>query len=263
MDEGGRRHGHMPAPRSVHDRVPRGVPAGVGRRARLRGRSRPGAASRRRGRSRRLPHAIDHGDGRMSELRLACSDLQAPPLFERSGGSQDRVGFEPDVGRLVAEALGRPLRWVFLPWAEMLPSAIAGDTDGVLCGQGIIPARLELVDFTRPYAVFDESVLVRAGSGISTAEHLRGLRVGAIAGSTNMALTETFAGAQPVAFSGDSDDVFGDMLSALRSGAVDAVVDDDVALVPLADDRDLEIGFTVATGNRWGIAVSKHREQLR
>ena len=92
---------------------------------------------------------------------------------------------------------------------------------------------------------------------------MRGLRVGAIAGSTNMALTETFAGAQPVAFSGDSDDVFGDMLSALRSGAVDAVVDDDVALVPLADDRDLEIGFTVATGNRWGIAVSKHREQLR
>ena len=199
----------------------------------------------------------------MSELRLACSDLQAPPLFERSNGDQARVGFEPDVGRLVAEVLGRPLRWVFLSWAEMLPSVDSGATDGVLCGQGITDQRRRLVDFSRPYAVFDESVLVRAGSGISAAEHLRGLRVGAIAGSTNMALTETFAGARPVPFSGDSDDVFGDMLTALRDGQVDAVVDDDVALVPVAGDPDLEIGFTVATGNRWGIAVSKANGPLR
>src|SRR5215470_2426516 len=100
----------------------------------------------------------------MDELRLGCADLHAPPLFERSAGGQERVGFEPDVGRLVADALGLRLRWVFLPWAEMLPSAMAGETDGVLCGQGITDARRELVDFTRPYAVFDESVLVRAGS---------------------------------------------------------------------------------------------------
>jgi polar amino acid transport system substrate-binding protein len=33
--------------------------------------------------------------------------------------------------------------------------------------------------------------------------------------------------------------------------------------VPLAGDRDLQIGFTVATGNRWGIAVSKANGELR
>ena len=70
-------------------------------------------------------------------LRLACADIEAPPLFHASGGGQDRRGFEPDVGRAVAEALGRPLRWRFLPWAEMLPSVPSGVADGVLCGQGI------------------------------------------------------------------------------------------------------------------------------
>ena len=119
------------------------------------------------------------------------------------------------------------------------------------------------MDFTRPYAVFNESVLVRAGSGIASPEGLRGLRVGAIAGSTNMALTETFAGAEPVPFSGASDDVFGEMLAALRSGEVDAVVDDDVALIPVADDPDLEIAFTAETRNRWGIAVGKSEPALR
>ena len=120
-----------------------------------------------------------------------------------------------------------------------------------------------MVDFTRPYAVFDESVLVRAGSGIGSVADLRGRRVGAIADSTNMTLARDLRGAELVPFSGDSDDVFGEMVSALRGGDVDAVVDDDVALVPLAGERDLAIAFTVATGNRWGIAVSKAKGELR
>lgn len=196
-------------------------------------------------------------------LVLACSDIEAPPLFHASGGAQERRGYEPDVGSALAERLRRPLVWRFLPWAGMLPAVVARDADGVLCGQGISPERLAIVDFTEPYAVFDESVLVRAGSDIAAAEDLRGRRVGAIAGSVNMTLARSFPGAVPVPFSGDSDDVFGEMVAALRGGGVDAVVDDDVALIPLAGELDLEVAFTVATRNRWGIAVSKVRPDLR
>jgi polar amino acid transport system substrate-binding protein len=57
--------------------------------------------------------------------------------------------------------------------------------------------------------------------------------------------------------------VFGEMIEALRAGAVDAVVDDDVALVPVAGAEDLTIAFTVATRNAWGVAVAKSRPQLR
>jgi polar amino acid transport system substrate-binding protein len=63
-----------------------------------------------------------------------------------------------------------------------------------------------------------------------------------------------------VAFGGDSDDVLGDMVKALRDGTIDAFVDDDVALVPLAEEADLEIGFSVPTQNKWGIAVKKGNE---
>ena len=196
-------------------------------------------------------------------LVLACADIEAPPLFRASGGEQHREGYEPDVGRAVAAAMGRQLVWRFLPWAEMLPSVVAGAADGVLCGQGISPERLAIVDFTRPYAVFDESVLVRGGSEITSTDDLRGRTVGAIAGSVNMRLVETFTGAHPVAFAGDSDDVFAEMLAALRAGRVDAVVDDDVALIPVAEEADLEVAFTVATRNPWGIAVSKQRPELR
>jgi polar amino acid transport system substrate-binding protein len=195
-------------------------------------------------------------------LRLVCIDADAMPLF---GKSRDgvREGYEPAAAALVADSLGRPLEWVFKPWVEMIPAVDAGEGDAIWCGQGMTDERRARVDFTRPYAVFDESLLVRAGSGIGSPDDLAGKRIGAIAGSTNMALTETFEGAEPVPFGGESDDVFGEMIDALRAGDVDGVVDDDVAFLVLADDPELEIAFTVQTRNEWGVAVSKDRPEMR
>jgi polar amino acid transport system substrate-binding protein len=195
-------------------------------------------------------------------LRLVCIDADAMPLFGKSRGGV-REGYEPAAAALVAESVGRPLEWVFTPWVEMVPAVDAGEGDAIWCGQGITAERRRRVDFTRPYAVFDESLLARAGSGIGSPAELTGKRIGAIAGSTNMALAETFEGASPVPFGGESDDVFGEMLDALRAGEVDGVVDDDVAFLALADDPDFEIAFTVPTRNEWGVAVSKTRPEMR
>ena len=199
----------------------------------------------------------------MSEsLRLICIDADAMPLFGKSRNGV-REGYEPAAAALVAEGLGRRLEWVFTPWVEMVDALNAGQGDAIWCGQGITADRRRRVDFTRPYAVFDESLLVRAGAGLSAPDELGGRRIGAIAGSTNMALAETFVGAELVPFGGQSDDVFGEMIDSLRAGAVDGIVDDDVALVPLARDRDVEVAFTVPTRNEWGVAVSKARPDMR
>jgi polar amino acid transport system substrate-binding protein len=193
-------------------------------------------------------------------LRLACLDSEAPPLFTLWTPQTGRRGYEPAVAELLATELGRPLEWVRVPWVDMVPAALRGDADAVLCGQGITPARQEVMAFTRPYAVFHEGVLIRRGDPIHEAADLVGRRVAAIENSTNMALAETFVGAQPVAFGADSDDVYADMLAALRAGEVDAVVDDDVVFVPLGDqDPRFELAFVVRTGNRWGISVPPQR----
>jgi polar amino acid transport system substrate-binding protein len=198
----------------------------------------------------------------VTTLRLACINSAAAPLFELGGADGRRLGYEPAVGALLAETLGWDLAWVYLPWAQLLPSLDDGRADAVLCGQSIIPTRQAVADFTAPYAVFHESVLVRAADPVTSAEGLRGKRVAAIAASTNMALAETFDEAVTVAFGGESDDVFGDMLAALRAGDVDAVVDDDVVFVPLAGSAEFDLAFTMKTGNRWGLAVSKSRPSL-
>ncbi|MET7339046.1 ABC transporter substrate-binding protein [Nonomuraea sp. NPDC005650] len=197
-------------------------------------------------------------------LRLACLDADAPPLFSLWSAENGRTGFEPAVADLLGTELGRPVEWVRVPWAEMIPTVQAHGADAVLCGQGITSTRQAQVDFTRPYAIFHESVLVRRGACVTSAAHLVGRRVAAIDGSTNMALAQTFEGALLVPFGNDgSDDVYGDMLAALEAGAVDAVVDDDVVFVPLGEnDPRFEVAFTVETGNRWGIGVAKDRPDL-
>jgi polar amino acid transport system substrate-binding protein len=194
-------------------------------------------------------------------LTLACAALDARPLFwTEPDGS--RHGYEPAVAKLVAGELGLELEWRFERWAGMRPALERGDCDAIWCGAAITPERRRTFAFSRPYALFDESVLVRAGDGIHTAQDLRGRRVGAIAASTNMALAETFTGAQTVAFDGTSEDVLAEMLAALRSGDVDAVVDDEPAFLGLRDPA-LEVAFTCPTGQRWGAALRHGDDELR
>ena len=196
-------------------------------------------------------------------LTLACSALDARPLFwtERDG---TRYGYEPAAAELVATELSLATRWSFLQWSDFGAAIERGDADGIWCGSAITPERQARWDYSSPYAVFDESVIVRADEAADTPGKLAGRRVGAIAGSTNMALAESFQDAVTVPFGGETDDVLGDMISALRAGEVDAIVDDDVALVPLAAaTEDLKIAFTVPTRNRWGMAMRKDNEELR
>ncbi|AKS31428.1 ABC transporter substrate-binding protein [Mycolicibacterium goodii] len=193
-------------------------------------------------------------------LRLACLDAEAPPLFSLWTPEEGRTGYEPGVAEALGAELGRPVEWVRVPWVDMIPAVQRGDADAVLCGQGITPQRQAQVDFTRPYAVFHEGVLIRRGTGIRSPEDLVGRKVAAIENSTNMKLVETFTGAIGVPFGAGSDDVYADMLAALLAEEVDAVVDDDVVFVPLgATHPDYELAFTVQTANKWGIAVSKDR----
>lgn len=195
-------------------------------------------------------------------LTLGCANLDALPLFGLADAEGRREGYEPAAAGLVAAVLGLEPRWAFLAWADFYPALHEARVDAVWCGQGITPSRRELADFSRPYAVFDESLVVRAGNPAAGPGELAGLRIGAIAGSTNMALAATFPGVELVAFPGTAD-VFGDMIRSLRAGEVDGFVDDDVVMVPLDDEPDLRLAFTVPTRNRWGVAVRRGDDDLR
>lgn len=202
------------------------------------------------------------GDGTVStKLRLACIDSAALPLFGASPDGVTRDGYEPELASLVAAEMGREVEWVFTAWDNMIPAVRSGEADAVWCGQGMIPERIALVDFTQPYAIFNETVLVRSGDPASSPSNMSGYRVGAIANSANLKVAQSIEGAVIVEF-GATADVFHDMIESLRRGDVDAFVDDDVVTVPLGDEPDFKVAFTAETRNPWGVGVKPGNTDL-
>ena len=195
-------------------------------------------------------------------LTLICADLDAMPLFSTDDKGQ-RFGYEPEMAKILAQNLGLKLDWLFTRWSDFEAVLLDNKADAIWCGCAITQAREERLLFSRPYAAFNESVLVHCDSNISTPSDLHGLKVAAIDGSTNMALAKSWMGCQLVAFSGQSDDVFAEMIDALAAGDVDAVVDDEPAFGELLTDPRYKLAFTVNTANLWGAAMQKHQVELK
>ena len=65
-----------------------------------------------------------------------------------------------------------------------------------------------------------------------------------------------------MAFDGSSDDVFAEMIEAVRSGAVDAMVDDEPAFGAQLASGDYRIAHVAATQNPWGAACRLGDRQM-
>ncbi len=194
-------------------------------------------------------------------LTLSCDPLDARPLFwTEPDGS--RHGYEPDAAAAVAARLGLELRWRLVGWNDRYPAVERGEADGVWCGVAWTPERAAAMRIGEAYAVFGESLAVRRDAPIGSVADLAGRQIGAIAGSTNMALVRTWPGAIPVAFDGEGDDVFGQMKEATTSGAIDGFVDDAPAFVDLGPDDPLRVALSVATDQRWGCAMAPGADVL-
>jgi polar amino acid transport system substrate-binding protein len=93
-------------------------------------------------------------------LKFICADLDARPLFWTE--DNERFGFEPEVAQAIAKEMGEELQWVFLKWADFSPYLLSGKADAIMCGSAITPEREKQFLYSKPYAYFNESVLIRS-----------------------------------------------------------------------------------------------------
>ena len=187
-------------------------------------------------------------------LHIIASDFDARPM---SVVKDMRTGYEPELARAVCQRLQLEPIWHNVPMADFYTNLQTGNYDVIWFNQAVTPERQQWVDFTQPYGLFDEAVLVKADRPIHAPEDLAGLRVGGLADSTNIALAATFPGVETVPYPG-SDKVLPEMLDALRSGEIDALIDDElVLLVAAEDDPELRLAFSVPTRVPFAIGVPK------
>ncbi len=193
-------------------------------------------------------------------LSIVASDFYAKPMSFLEDGA--RLGYEPELARLVCQQLQLTPVWHNLPMESFYTSLTTDNYDLVWFNQAITPERQTKALFTRPYGLFDEAVLVRQGSPIQSAADLDGLKVGGLADSTNVELARSFGNAEIIAYPG-SDRVLPEMLAALRQGEIDALIDDElVLLVAAEEDASLQLAFSVPTRVPFAIAVRPSDAEL-
>ena len=193
-------------------------------------------------------------------LSIIASDFGVRPISYLEGNY--RLGYEPEVARAVCQRLGLEPVWFNLPMADFYTSLSNGKYDVVWFNQAITQERRAWADFTRPYGLFDKAVLVLKDSPIQSPRDLKGLKLGGLAGSTNLEAAEDFPEPEIVAFSG-SYPVLPKMLEALRKGEIDALVDDELVLITIeAADPNLRVAFPVPTQLPFGVGVIPGNREL-
>ena len=199
----------------------------------------------------------------VSEGTLTCvSEIGFAPFEYMEEGSTEPVGYDIDVANEVAKRMG--LTCKFLPsqkFDTLLTTISEGSkADVAVAGITIQADRAKTVDFSDPYYSSNQALIIKKGSG-ETLQSLnaKDKKVACQLGTTGDGwISENIPNADKKAL----DDVAAG-LAGVSTGTYNAyVIDLPVAEKQLKDYTDLEIVEKIATGEEYGIAVSKKNPEL-
>ncbi len=175
----------------------------------------------------------------IKEFRWAAdAEGNAPFIFQDPANPNNTIGFEKDIADALAKHLGLKAVHVQNQWDGLIPGLDRHDYDVAINGLEITPDREEKVNFSVPYYITYEQLVVRAKDySLARLADLNGKAIGALKGSLaerilqekNLYKVKSYEG-EVVAF------------EDLKNGRLDAVlVDAPIALYYASWNKDLRL----------------------
>jgi glutamate transport system substrate-binding protein len=186
------------------------------------------------------------------------------PLFGLAGPDGEPVGFDVEIGKLIAAELGIPadgITWTETVSANREPFIQNGEVDLVVATYTINDKRKEVIDFAGPYYEAGQDLLVLAGTDdISGPEDLTDKVVCTVTGSTSFVNISEYPTARIMEAA-----TYSECLEPLRTGEADAVTTDNVILAGLADQNEgeFEVVGNPFTAEPYGIGLAKGDDDFR
>ena len=179
-----------------------------------------------------------------------------PPFESLDGG--EIVGIEVDIMKLIAADLGVEVVFEQMDFDSVLPGIQAGKFDVGMSGITVTEKRKENADFTMPYFMASQAIVVLADSEITCKADLEGKKISVQTGTTAESYC-TENGYEVLAFQANND-----AASALLTGKVDAwVVDNEVAVAMSADHDGKSVVLDEAmTSEPYAFAFAKGSDDL-
>lgn len=194
-------------------------------------------------------------------LRVGVKTDTPPFGFKRGG---EVAGFDVDLAYALAQELGiKDVQLVPVTSADRIQKLNAGEVDCIIASMTITRTRERDVDFSIPYFMDGQALLVKADGTIQSYQDLAGKKVGAVKGSTSGSNMKQVAPDCEVVQLGG----FPALLKALDEGSVDAITSDSLILNALMRNSGKAASYRIA-GDRfstepYGIAMRENQSVWR
>ena len=190
-------------------------------------------------------------------LRVA-HDATWPPM-EFLDANKKLTGYSVDYIDAIAAEVGIAIEHRNVAWAGIFAELAANRSDVIASSVTITDERKKVMDFSAPYYVVQQAVIVPKDAPFTKPEDLKDKRLGA-----QISTTGYFAARKLVGTSAKSYDAIGHAVEDLKNGRLDAVICDDPVAADFAlqggsNAELLKIAFIIkdAETENYGFAVRK------
>jgi polar amino acid transport system substrate-binding protein len=198
------------------------------------------------------------GGGETGTIRVA-TDATWPPFEYVDTETGDIVGFDIDLFDAIAQRANLTVEYVNVAWDPLLAGMAQGTYDAAISSITIKPDRLEKMNFSHPYYVAGQIIVVlTSNTDITGPETLSGMLVGVQTGTTGDDEAQSINGTTVVGY-----DEIGLAFVALMTNQIDAVICDTPVAYGYVETYDtLKTVGEILTTEEYGIAVPKGKEDL-
>jgi ABC-type amino acid transport substrate-binding protein len=190
-----------------------------------------------------------------------------PPFENYDVNTGKYEGIDIEIMERVAQELGVELEWKPMDFDPLFGSVQTGQIDCAISSITITSEREKTVNFTNPYYVANQGVLIRDSSSISNIDDLNGTKVVVQAATTGQYWAdENLVDAGRVSSSDYAQ--FTDVPAAaltIENGQNDAFIVDTPVAFKYANDTNfnLKVGFIIETNENYGIMIPQNEPELK
>src|SRR5215212_790141 len=186
------------------------------------------------------------------------SDIPYPPFEE--GQPPDYAGFDIDLVNAISDEIGRDVEYQDTEFDTIFRDLAQGKFDMVASATTITPEREQTVDFSDPYYLSEQAIVVTSDSDVKSVDDLDGLTVSVQQGTTGQAYVKDQTDASEVRPFPTGPDA----VNAAKAGTADAaVLDLPVAQDAVAKESGLEIATSIPTDEEYGFVFQQDDDDLR
>lgn len=196
------------------------------------------------------------GGGGGGEKLTVGSDIPYPPFEQGKAGHY--TGFDIELMEAIGEKIGREPEFQDTSFETIFRDVQQGKFDAVISAATITEEREKAVDFSNPYYLSEQALLVKEGSPFKELKELEGKTVGVQQGTTGQELAKEELGGSEIRPYPEGPDA----VNALKNGTVEGVVID----APVAENAEqaggVEVAEKIPTEEDYGIAVAQGNTEL-